>query len=50
MPGQKSVIENRHPGFYMDKYGTYVCTQTIYTLTHIHMYTHNTHTLTVTDL
>ena len=21
MPGQKSFIENRHPGFYTDKYG-----------------------------
>ena len=24
MPGQKSFIENRRPGFYTDKYGTYM--------------------------
>ena len=22
MPGQKSLIGNKHPGFYMDKYGS----------------------------
>ena len=23
MPGQQSFIENKHPGFYTDKYGNY---------------------------
>ena len=25
MPGQKSFIGNRRPGFYLDKYGMHVC-------------------------
>ena len=37
MPGQKLFIENKHPGFYMDKYGIYVQIHTCMYVCTVHM-------------